>query len=152
MTIIPYSAQLKHTLSDLMTAYMAELDCGIPEEIIRGKLAELIDRQCREKIIFADIVMDGQTAAGFSVYQIDTEQSDWCKRPGWGFIREFYISPAFRGHGTGRLLADHTEKALRALGAEKLYLTSTDAVPFWRACGWTLTQALCSNDQYILEK
>jgi GNAT superfamily N-acetyltransferase len=152
MTIIPYSTQFTHTLSDLMTTYMAELDCGIPEDIIRGKLTDLIDHQCREKIIFADIAMDGQTAAGFSVYQIDTEQSDWCKRPGWGFIREFYVVPECRKSGTGKALAAHTEQQLRSLGAKKMYLTSTDAVPFWEKCGWKLTEELCSNGQQILEK
>lgn len=152
MTIQPYTKAKRTQLSDMMTAYMEELDCGIPEEIIRGKLADFIDRQHESGIIRVDLVVDGENCAGFSVYQIDAPDSDWCKRPGWGFVREFYVVPACRRKGTGRFLAFHTEKELRNLGAKQLYLTSTDAAPFWQKCGWSLTEALCSNDQYILEK
>lgn len=152
MTIIPYSKSQRTLLADRMADYMAELNCGIPEEIIRGKLADLIDRLCEAGIIRVDLVMEEETCAGFSVYQIDTPESDWCKRPGWGFVREFYVVPAFRNQGTGKTLADHSEQSLRRMGAERLYLTSTEAAPFWQCCGWTLTEELCSNGQYILEK
>ena len=135
-----------------MSDYMAELNCGIPEDIIRGKLSDLIDRMCLDGTIRVDMAMAGDVFAGFSVYQIDTPESDWCKRPGWGFIREFYVVPAYRAQGTGAALAAHTEQSLRAMGASQLYLTSTEAVPFWQRCGWHLTEELCSNDQYILEK
>ena len=152
MTIIPYSKSQKQQLTDAMTDYMAELNCGIPEDIVRGKLADFIEGQWEAGLIRIDLVMDDETCAGFSVYQIDTPESDWCKRPGWGFIREFYVAPSFRSHGTGKTLALHTEQALRSLGAQHLYLTSDNAVPFWRKCGWRLTEELCSNGQNILEK
>lgn len=152
MTIIPYSNYQKTALADLMTDYMNELDCGIPEDIIRGKLADLIDRQQEAGILRVDLVLEQNRPIAFSVYQIDSAESDWCKRPGWGFIREFYVAPAYRKTGIGKALALHTESQLHKLGARRLYLTSTDAVPFWQKCGWTLTTELCSNGQYILEK
>lgn len=152
MTIIPYDKRKKHLLADLMTAYMKELDCGIPEDIIRGKLSDFIDTQHDAGIICIDLATESEDIIGFSVYQIDRPESDWCQRPGWGFIREFYIVPAFRKSGTGRKLALHTEKALRAMGAQRLYLTSDSAIPFWRKCGWTLSEEVCSNEQQILEK
>lgn len=152
MTIIPYTTDQKHTMAALMADYMEELECNIPREIVFGKLADLIDRQCSERIILMDLAMENSDCIGFSVYQIDSPESDWCKRPGWGFVREFYIAPAYRKNGTGRDLARHTEIQLCALGAKKLYLTSTEAVPFWQKCGWSLTETLCSNGQYILEK
>ena len=152
MTIIPYSIQYKAVLADNMNDYMMELDCGVPEEIIRGKLIDLIDRMCQDGIIHVDLVVEEEIILGFSIYQIDTPESDWCKRPGWGFVREFYVVPRFRRQGIGRLLAAHTKNALKVLGAEHLYLTSTDAISFWQHCGWVLTEELCSNDQYILEK
>ena len=152
MTIIPYSKTCKQTLADNMAAYMAELDCGIPEEIIRGKLADFIDNQWESGIIRIDLLMEKDICAGFSVYQVDSPESDWCKRPGWGFIREFYIDPSFRKTGMGRKLAEHTEVTLRTMGAEQLYLTSDGAIPFWLACGWKLSEEVCSNGQSILEK
>ena len=152
MTIIPYSSQYKTALAGRMNDYMAELNCNVPEEIIHGELSDLIDRQCQQKIIHVDLVMIEQTIAGFSAYQLDTPESDWCKRPGWGFIREFYVKPECRTKGFGFHLAAYTEQALKKLGAEKLYLTSGPAAAFWEKCGWGNTGEVCSNDLTILEK
>lgn len=152
MTIRNYTLSDQKHLTNMMVPYMAELKCDVPEEIIRTKLEAFIRQQWETGIIQILLVYDQQTPIGFSVYQIDSPASDWCKRPGWGFIREFYVMPAFRKRGTGRELAACTEAALRAMGAKNLYLTSDQAVPFWQCCGWQLTQELCSNDQYILEK
>ena len=152
MIITPYSKSQKPQLADAMVHYMTELNCGIPEDIIRGKLADFIHSQWEAGIIRVDLAMQEDRCIGFSVYQIDTPESDWCKRPGWGFIREFYVVPECRKSGTGKALAAHTEQQLRSLGAKKMYLTSTDAVPFWEKCGWKLTEELCSNGQQILEK
>jgi GNAT superfamily N-acetyltransferase len=135
-----------------MANYMTELKCGIPEEIIRGKLMDFIDSQSASGIIRIDLILENSICAGFTVYQIDTIESDWCKRPGWGFIREFYVIPACRNQGIGKNLAEHTARQLRNWGAEHLYLTSTEAASFWQACGWRLTEEVCSNGQYILEK
>lgn len=152
MTIQPYSRSPKPQLADRMAAYMTELGFNDSEEIIRVNLTDFIDRQCESGIIRLDMAMDGENCIGFSVYQIDTPESDWCKRPGWGFIREYYVAPPYRKQGLGRQLAAHTEQCLQQMGAKQLYLTSTEAVPFWQRCGWTLTDILCSNGQYILEK
>ena len=104
MIITPYTTAHKHILAALMADYMAELESDIPREIVLGKLADLIDRQCADRIIQLDLAMDEACCVGFSVYQIDTEKSDWCKRPGWGFIREFYVVPAYRKGGTGKFI------------------------------------------------
>lgn len=152
MTIIPYTSQEKHTLADLMVGYFAELDSGIPEEIIRGKLSDLIDRQCMDETIHVAVAVENDKPIGFSVYQIDTPESDWCKRPGWGFIREFYVIPERRRIGLGTTLAQYTEGSLHSLGATKLYLTADNAISFWQKCGWKLTDEICSNELNILEK
>lgn len=152
ITIQKYQPSMKTMLSDMMVPYMAELDCDVPEEIIRGKLADFIETQCEAERIHVVVAFDGEKPAGFSVYQIDTPQSDWCKRPGWGFIREFYVRPECRTKGFGLHLAAYTEQALKKLGAEKLYLTSGPAAAFWEKCGWVNTGEVCSNDLTILEK
>lgn len=152
MTITEYTRSMKVTLADLMTAYMAELGSSMPEAVIRGKLSDFIDDQCEKGIIRVSIAYVGEKPAGFSVFQIDTPESDWCLRPGWGFIREYYIVPTYRNRGIGRILAKHTERELRSMGAAGLYLTSTGAVPFWQKCGWTLTGELTDSGQSILAK
>lgn len=151
MRIIPYTKAYRPLLEDLMVAYMAEQSCDITEDIIRKKLFDVIHSQLDAGVISIDLAFVGDDLAGFSVYQLDTHESDWCKRPGWGFIREFYIAPVFRGNSKGRILSMHTEKSLRKLGAERLYLTTTTAAPFWQSCGWVSTDT-CSNGQLILEK
>ncbi len=152
MTIREYNRSMKLILANMMADYMSELKSDIPEDIIRGKLSDHIDRMCESGIIRVSIAFDSVTPAAFSVFQIDTPESDWCKRPGWGFIREYYVVPEYRKTGIGRNLAAYTEQELHNMGADQLYLTSTEAAPFWCKCGWRLTHELCSNGQYILEK
>lgn len=152
MTILNYDNSRRQPLADRMVDYMAELGSDIPEDIVRGKLSDFIDRQCSLGILRISLAVEEDTLIGFSVYQIDQPESDWYKRPGWGFIREFYIAPEFRCRNYGRQLAQHTEQALREMGAENLYLTSGDGIPFWQRCGWRLTEETCSNDLRILEK
>ena len=152
MTIIEYTKSMKAPLADMMADYMAELDCDVPPEIIRGKLSDFIDSQVEKGIIRVCMAYAGDEPIAFSIFQIDTAESDWCKRPGWGFIREYYVVPGHRKSGVGRELAAYTEQELKNMGATQLYLTSTDAVPFWRKCGWRLTDELSSNGLYILEK
>lgn len=152
MTISNYTPALKQPLTDLMVAYFPEVDADIPEEIIRGKLSDLIDEQHSQGILHVTVATKKETPIGFSIFQIDTPESDWCKRPGWGFIREFYIAPAYRHRGFGQQLAQYSEDALRAAGAQNFYLTSAQASPFWVRCGWRETGEISSNELPILEK
>ena len=150
--ILDYNPSMKQQLACMMTAYMAELKSDIPEEIIRGRLSDYIDEMSEKGIIRIRIAFDGQLPIAFSVFQIDRQESDWCMRPGWGFIREYYVSPEYRKQGVGKILAEDTEYILQDLGAADLYLTSTGAVPFWQKCGWRLTAAVTPKGQSILEK
>ena len=152
MVILNDFCFVKHQFIEMLTAYFPEVDAGIPEDIIRGKLVELIQSQYEQGIIRICIAFDAGQAIGFSIFQMDTPKSDWCKRPGWGFIREFYIRPPFRGQGRGRELASYTELAMAQMGAKQMYLTSGSAIPFWKSCGWKETGQLSSNGLYILEK
>ena len=153
MTIQFYTPDKKNQLASLFTAYFPELGGeDIPEDIIRGKLTDFIHDQHKKGIISISLLLDSDIPVGFSIYQIDTPESDWCKRPGWGFIREFYISPPYRKKGIGKLLCRHTEHQLRSMGAARLYLTADNAVPFWQKCGWTHTAEISTNGLYYLEK
>lgn len=152
MTITDYTNAHKRQFEDLMIDYIAELGDSTPADVLREKLFPFIQRQLDSGIIRIALITDESGPVGFSVYQIDQERSDWCKRPGWGFIREFYIAPPYRKLGYGTLLAEDTERRLRQMEAVQLYLTSGPGAAFWQKCGWRLTGEICSNDLNILEK
>ena len=87
MTIIPYNDSMKEPLLEMLSAYFPEVDADIPEEILRGKLIALIQSQHDRGILQIRLAFEAEQAVGFSIFQIDTSESDCCKRPGWGFIR-----------------------------------------------------------------
>lgn len=81
---------------------------------------------------------------GFVNYQIDTPNSDWNEKEGFGFIREIFISKHYRGKGIGKEVVYYIETALYALGVTNIYLTSDEAGEFWMKCGYHKTNE-CSK-------
>ena len=152
MTIINYDRDKHPQFVDMLVAYFDELQSDIPEHIARGRLLDLIHAEQEQSIIHIALYLDNQTPIGFTIYQIDNPKSDWCKHPGWGFIREFYISPEHRNKGCGRQLADYSESELLLLGAKRLYVTADNCIGFWEHCGYVNTHTRCSNDLFILVK
>lgn len=151
MTILDYHPALEETFAELFVEYCRELDDSLTESLVRRKILPLFLDEWNRKILHIALVQDAQ-AAGLSVFQIDTPESDWCKRPGWGCIREFYIRPAARHRGLGKALAEYSERCLRTLGASALYLTADDAVAFWERCGYAASGEICSNDLEVFVK
>lgn len=152
MHITSYTPTHRNAFEKMLVEYFVhDLQSDIPEDIIRDKLLPHIENQLEKGIIHVAIAVE-DSPIGFSIYQIDTPESDWCKRPGWGFIREFRIDKTCRGKGYGRKLAEHTERKLHALGAAQLYLTSDTAAGFWERCGWRNSQETCSNGLEIFVK
>lgn len=70
-------------------------------------LLQKITRSAVQGVTFLALLFDGETAVGFAQYQVDSPQSDWNERPGWGFLREWYVDAGHRGQGLGRVLAEH---------------------------------------------
>ena len=129
-------------------------DMEIPEEILREKIAKGVFLKNQERGISSiAFAFCGEVPAGFAVYQVDSPEADWCKRPGWGLIREFCIFPEFRRKGYGKALADYAEERLFER-TDRLYLTAHDegAGAFWTACGFTDTGEDDSNGCRIFEK
>lgn len=152
MTISQYEPSYHPQLETMLVDYFTELSAGIPETVIRGKILEmLLDEESRDILRIA-IALKNDAPIGFSIYQIDSPKSDWCKKEGWGSIREFYIHPNFRSRGLGTELAAWTDQELRKMGASHLYLTADDAIPFWQHCGYSKTNEFCSNELEILTK
>lgn len=153
MTIIDFNEKNYTAWAELFCTYF-ETDLGSisDHEILIQKLCPFILDQWKKGIIHIRLAEEGTAVIGFSIFQIDAPESDWCKRPGWGFIREFCVAKEYRHRGIGKALAVDSEKQLLQMGAEKIYLTSMDAVEFWKTCGYIDTKEICSNDNSILTK
>jgi len=141
MIIQPLTPEREADFASLFLSYFQELEKEDPQPlnpgIITEKLIPFILDQWRKGLIHIELCMTDLAAAGFSIYQIDHPESDWCKRPGWGFIREFYIRPESRRKGLGHAMAAHVVAALKDMGTAQVYLTSDNAVAFWQHCGFT---------------
>jgi GNAT superfamily N-acetyltransferase len=137
VAIVDYTSAYERAWRELFTTYFVDdLKTGLPKEIIQTKICNFILDAVRNETVSMKIALSADRPIGFGIYQIDTPKSDWCKREGWGFIREFYIERAHRGLGCGRRLCESVELALRQMGAAQIYLTSDDAVGFWLRCGY----------------
>lgn len=102
------------------------------------RIGEFILTQWRDGILDILLLLEAEKPAGFAICQVDSPVSDWCKREGWGFIREFYIEPPYRLSGKGRFLAEQTERLLKEKQAEQVYLTTSGALEFWLHCGYSV--------------
>lgn len=135
-----YDPTLEQVWVELFVRYAREdlQDTETAEEILRDKIARGLFLKNQEKGIstIALAVADGRPA-GFALYQVDSPESDWCRRPGWGLIREFCIVPEFRRRGYGKALAAYAKSKLLEK-TKLLYLTAHDAaaMAFWTSCGY----------------
>lgn len=93
--------------------------------------------------------IDNQECVGFIMAQIDNQLSDWNEKEGWGFIREFYVSPPYRKCGLGTILLD---TVLRLLDVENVYLTSEKNHRFWLNHGFIETNEIAQNNLAVYIK
>lgn len=153
MHIIDFHPSYYDAWAEEFCVYFAgDLESITDYEVLRQKLCPFILGQWEKGISQIRLAMEDNAVVGFSIYQIDRPESDWCKRPGWGFIREFYIRESCRHRGYGKRLALDSERLLIEMGAAQLYLTSDDAIGFWEKCGYRSTGEICSNELPILVK
>ena len=111
----------------------------VNEEQIKS-CQDYILKQVLENKVFMSLCFNNNKVIGFSIFQIDNQNSDWEKFSGYGFIREFYILSNQRRKGYGNKLAQHTIKSLFSKGAKNIYLdTDKDAKDFWIKCGFLST-------------
>lgn len=142
-----------HSLwADMFEDYFGD-DLGeeLSPQVIREKLCPFILQQQQKGLLHIALLKVQESAAGFCIYQIDSPESDWCKRPGEGCIREFFIRKEFRRKGLGRKLCREALCELEKMGAKKVYLTADEAAGFWESCGFSNTGELCSNGQNYFE-
>ncbi len=113
------------SFKDLFCDYCDELGIKISKDILITKIIDgLFLKYYRNDVVFIKIIMDNSSVIGFIIYQVDNDKSDWNKRPGWGFIREFFVIPSYRNNGLGTIMLNIVEEHFKSMGIEKIYLTS----------------------------
>ena len=152
MKILPYNPSnpvTKAALRQLMVRYFAALDYADPRDAVppsaMPKLLALIAESLYQGDFWVYLAREKGALCGFIIAQIDGEGKDWCKRPGWGFIRELYVLQSHRGRGIAGKLVRRAEASMLQGGASRVYLT-TDLAGFWEAMGYSNTGEVYSGN------
>lgn len=95
---------------------------------------------------------DNGEVAGFLQFQI-TEFSNWFFTEPFGFIREFWIAPAYRKRGYGGELLRLAEAYFAEHGAYRALLTADTAIEFYLSRGYRKALgAAAKNKMEVLAK
>lgn len=128
-------------------AYFAELDISVKNW--DGLFKEMNEEGNNHAYLLLD--GDGETV-GFIQFQM-TSFSNWFLEEPFGFIREFWIDPAYRRQGHGRALLRLAENYFMERGAYRAVLTADDAVAFYLANGYVSAPGIkAMNKMEVLTK
>ncbi|HPK14630.1 MAG: hypothetical protein BWY35_00789 [Firmicutes bacterium ADurb.Bin248] len=133
-------------LTRLMSAYFPEIGAGDMTPYV-PKIVKLIADSVATPRFWAFLGRTDNEYAGFVIAQIDSSESDWNKREGWGFIRELYVAPAYRKRAMARQLVAVVEQAMHRSGALQAYLT-TPVPDFWRKLGYSFSGEVYGGNGY----
>lgn len=131
----------RRALRLLLIEYFAQLHWARPEDAVPPSYVPKILRRVRKFLgeggFWVYLARGGGKFCGFIMAQLDSEGKDWCRRPGWGFVRELYVAPRRRRQGVAGQLVRQAEAAMLQSGAAQIYLTSdSGAYAFWEAMGY----------------
>ncbi|MCL2353129.1 MAG: GNAT family N-acetyltransferase [Defluviitaleaceae bacterium] len=116
------------------------------------RMCKAITQNAKDNIIYIDLLHLDDAPIGFIMYQVDSPESNWCEKEGYGFIREMYIHKDHRKQGYGKALVAHVEDKLKKLSVPHIYLTSSNDA-FWLSVGYVDTGEICErNNNNILIK
>ena len=149
-----YSDKYKKQFEDAFVDYFIDdLGAPLPEEGVRTKVVSSF-RELNAKGVAPTILAidDEGGLAGFVIFQIDSEKSDWNDRPGWGFIRECHVNKGWRRRGVGTALVTIACNVMKQSGAAEAYLTTEKDFEFWEHAGFTRTGEQAPNGGEVLTK
>lgn len=153
------SSEEKKVFKELLDKYLKEIfeenDVIISEDLVNQGLVEIIGNLESDLRIWVYLCYEGEKAIGFVIAQIDEIGAQWCLKPGYGLIREFYITPEYRRKGLGKEMYLFMEEILRKEAVKIIYLTTDTAVGigFWQSQGYKFTGEICSlNNSGVFEK
>ncbi len=127
--------------------YFAELDISVRDW--DGLFREMNEEVNNSAWLLLD---DSGGTMGFLQFQM-TGFSNWFFEEPFGFIREFWIAPAYRRQGHGKALLRLTEDYLVEHGVYRAVLTADDAVAFYLANGYEIAPGTkAKNKMDVLTK
>ena len=133
----------------LVTCFSQDYKLPLTREQLEG-WRDVLVRLAAEQIVFLDILTIDGTPQGFILSQIDTPESDWCLKEGYGFIRELYVAAELRKAGHGKALVSHAESRLRQKGVPGIYLTTDEAMDFWTRMGYRDSGEICHENNSLI--
>ena len=143
----------------MLSDYFDEIFADQPEENIPKKylpnILGIVGDETKAYTIWMYLCFCGKTPVGFVMAQIDTQENPLCKREGWGFIREFYVAPAYRRKDCGRQMCRFIENVIYTDGAQEIYLTASaeTATHFWEVMEYVFSGEIDeSNGNRVYEK
>lgn len=80
-------------------------------------------------------------AVGFVYGKVDSSSDMGYKKPGYGYVMEFYVIPDCRRKGYGRKMFRRLERFFECGGVKRMYLTAAPVIGklFWEAIGFACT-------------
>ena len=131
----------------LVTCFSQDYKLSATQAQLEG-WCDTLEQQAAAQIVFLDILTIDDAPQGFILYQIDSPESDWCVKEGYGFIRELYVAKDFRNAGYGKVLVSHAENKLRQRCVPGLYLTTDmdEAAIFWTKMGYQDSGEICPEN------
>lgn len=122
-------------------AYFAELDVSVRdwESLFR----EMNEEGTNRAYLLLD---DNGGTLGFLQFQM-TGFSHWFFEEPFGFIREFWIAPAYRRRGHGKSLLCLAEAYFAEHGAHRAVLTADDAVDFYLSNGYRKSPGITAKNK-----
>ena len=134
---------------ELLNEYYREgEDAQTPQSEIDAFVQFLFDL-CRSGKI-SGAVCAGEEPLGFALWNMDTEDSTFSNKPGFGTILEIGVRKNARGAGIGRKLVNMAETRI---DADQFYVCAYGpAQIFWSRCGYTLSGETAENGLPIMTK
>lgn len=147
--------EFKELLRDYLNEIFEESGVIISDDLVNQALIEVVGNLESDLRIWAYVCYEDDKAIGFVIAQIDEIGAQWCLKPGYGLIREFYIAPEYRRKGLGKAMYLVIEEVLKKEEVKIIYLTTDTAVGigFWQSQGYKFTGEICSlNNSGVFEK
>lgn len=123
-------------------------DADTPQEQLERFIGYLFER-CIAGEIFGCIAVE-ESPIGFALWNVDSAESPFSNKPGYGTILEIGVSADCRGRGMGVQLVRYAESAM---DVSQYYVCAYGpAEQFWKKCGYADSGELAENGLKLMTK